>query len=98
MNANAAFFLNAEQIEKFEKLANSGDGDAAFKLSQYYSMCTTDDKTGEHWLRVAASLNNEQANENLKFLEEQKARHVDSNKNPVEEDTGNPFEQKAKQP
>lgn len=49
-----AFHLSDEEIESLKKKASGSDGgDAAFRLSRYYSFYRNDQETGVKWLKNA---------------------------------------------
>ena len=62
---NYSLMLSEEQIEQLTKKAQLGDGTAAFKLYEYYSMMKLDRRTALKWLIKAAEDGHNVAQYNL---------------------------------
>jgi TPR repeat protein len=62
---NASLALSQEQIGSFATLAEQGDGEAAFKLSEYYAFWKFDQKASLKWLSIAATNGNVSGEYNL---------------------------------
>ena len=65
LNPSARFNLTKKQKEKLAFKARNGDGEAAFKLSEYYSHIALDKIECIFWLRMAAGLHHSLAEYNL---------------------------------
>lgn len=62
------FNLSVDDVEKMTALANGGDGDAAFKLANYFRFIRSDNANSVKWTKKAAELGNVVAQYNYAFI------------------------------
>lgn len=54
--ANQSDYLSQEELKNLKRKALTGDGEAAYMLSNYYEYADGDHKMSRYWLRKAATL------------------------------------------
>jgi TPR repeat protein len=64
-SSGSIYFLSAKAIHELSARASTGDGDAAFRLYQYYALSTADRSQQRRWLEAAANAGNATAQHNL---------------------------------
>jgi len=69
---NASDNLTPDQITSFTAKAQAGDGDAAYRLANYYYFLTSDDTTAFKWMSIAATNGSANGQFNLGQLYEDK--------------------------
>jgi hypothetical protein len=67
---NFVYHLSERQLIELIPKAESGDGDAAMKLSEHYGMARSEPETAERYLEMAVKAGNPRALQSRKFDEE----------------------------
>jgi len=63
------YHLTPKQIARYERLAETGDADAAYKIYEYYEYYLFDHETAFFWLNNAADLGSKNAKDGLLFYQ-----------------------------
>jgi uncharacterized protein len=75
-----SLFFSQQEIQELEKQANNRDGEAAYKLSQYYDYIMVDPKKGECWEVKAAEDGNisAQYGMGIRYVYDPQIRNIDN--------------------
>ena len=65
VSSGSTYGLSVDAVNQLSTKANDGDGNAAFRLYQYYTFSTEDKLQRRRWLEVAANAGNSTAQYNL---------------------------------